>query len=138
MVRRSTIGYCIFVEGNQVSWKSKKQNCVNRSVAQAECEILWVLQLLKEAGFKNLLLAKFWCENQAAIHIAFNLRFHELTKHIEIDCHFICEKIQQRIISTGHVKTGEQSGDIFTKALNETWVDYICYKLGMINIFAPI
>lgn len=93
-----------------MSWKSKKQNCVNRSVAQAECEILWVLQLLKEAGFKNLLLAKFWCENQAAIHIAFNLRFHELTKHIEIDCHFICEKIQQRIISTGHVKTREQSG----------------------------
>ena len=142
---RSTIGYCVFVGGNLVSWRSKKQNVVSRSSAESEyramaqsvCEIMWIYQLLNEVGLKSSLPAKLWCDNQAALHIASNPVFHERTKHIEIDCHFIREKIQERFISTGHVKTGDQLGDIFTKALNGARVDYICNKLGMINIYAP-
>lgn len=76
-------------------------------MAQAICEVLWVCQLLEEVGFKNLSPAKLWSDNQAAIYIASNLVFHERTKHIEIDCRFVREKIQRKIISTRHVKTGE-------------------------------
>lgn len=47
--------------------KSKYQ-----AVAQAVCEVLWASQLLEEVGFKNLLPAKLWCDNQIAIHIASN------------------------------------------------------------------
>ena len=72
------------------------------------------------------------------MHIASNSVFHELTKHIKIDCHFVCEKIQLRLISTGYVKTREQLGDIFTKPLSGDQVSYLCNKLGMINIYAPI
>ncbi len=98
---------------------------------------MWICQLLTEIGFKTLVPAKLWCDNQAALHIASDPVFHERTKHIEIDCHSVREKIQQGLISTRYVKTGEQLGDIFTKALNGVRVDYLCSKLGMINIYAP-
>ena len=118
----------MFVGGNLVSWKSKKQDVVSRSRAESEyramaqsvCEIMWLHQLLMEVGIETPVPAKLWCDNQGALHIAYNLVFHEQTKHTEIDCHFVCEKIQLDLISIGNVKTGEQLGDIFTKALSGT------------------
>ena len=130
---RSTSAYCVFVGGNLVSWKSKKQSVVSRSSAESEyrvmaqsvCEIMWIHQLLMEVGNETPVLAKFRCDNQAALHIAFNPVFHERTKHIEIDCHFVCEKIQLGFISNRYVKTEEQLGDIFTKALSGDRVSYL-------------
>ena len=142
---RSTSGYCVFVGDNLVSWKSKKQIVVSRSSAESEyramaqsaCDIMWLHQLLADVGIKTSVPTKLWCDNQATLHIAFNPVFHEQTKHIEIDCHFVREKIQLSLISTGHVKTGERLGDIFTNALSGDRVSYLYNKLGMINIYAP-
>ena len=106
-------------------------------MAQSTCEIMWIYQLLSEVGLKVSMPAKLWCDNQAALHIASNPVFHERTKHIEIDCHFVREKVLQNLISTDYVKTGDQLGDLFTKPLNGTRIDYLCNKLGIINIYAP-
>ena len=57
--------------------------------------------------------------------------------HIKTDYHFVHEKIQLGLISTGYVKTGEQLGDIFTKTPSGDRVSYLCNKLGMIDIYAP-
>ena len=87
-------------------------------MSQSTCEVMWIHHLLAEIGLEHSSPAKLWCDNQAALHIASNLVYHERTKHIEVDCHFIREKILDNSISTGYVKTGEQLADLFTKALN--------------------
>ena len=87
-------------------------------MTQSTCEIMWFHRLLVEVGIKTSVLAKLWCDNQIALHIASNLVFPQRTKHIEIDFHFVHEKIQLGLISIGYVKIGEQLGDIFTKALS--------------------
>ena len=105
----------MFVGGNLVSWKSKKQSVVSLSSAKSEyrvmtqsvCKIMWLHQLLMEVGIETPIPVKLWCDNQVALHIAFNCVFHERTKHIEIDCHFVHGKIQLSLISTGYMKTGE-------------------------------
>ena len=104
------------------------------SMAQFVCEIMWIRQLLMEVGIETSIPAKLWCDNQATMQIASNPVFHERTKHIEIDCHFVREKIQLGLISTEYVKTRKQLGDIFTKPLSGDQVSYRCNKLGMINI----
>ena len=77
-------------------------------MAQSVCEIMWIRQLLMEVGIETSVPEKLWCDNQVVMHIASNPVFHERTKHIEIDCHFVREKIQLGLISTEYVKTGEQ------------------------------
>ena len=68
---------------------------------------MWLYQLLIKIDIETPVPAKLWCDNQAAFHIASNLVFHERTKHFEIDCHFVHEKIQLGLISIGYVKTEE-------------------------------
>ena len=95
--KRSTTRYCVLVGGNLVSWKSKKQTVFARSSAELEyramsyttCELVWMKHLLEEFGFPQSGPMNLLCDNQTAVHMASNSVFHETTKHIEVDCHFI-------------------------------------------------
>ena len=77
-------------------------------MTQTVCEIMWIRQLLMEVSIETSVPAKLWCDNQVVMHISSNPVFHEWIKHIEIDCHFVREKIQLGLISTRYIKTGEQ------------------------------
>ena len=80
--RRSTSSYYVFVGENLVSWKSKKQfpfecRVEYRAMTQSVCEIMWLHQLLMEVDIETPVPTKLWFDNQAALHIAYNLVFHE-------------------------------------------------------------
>ena len=142
--RRSTSGYCLFVGGNLVTWRSKKQSVVARSSAEAEframahgiCEILWMKILLREIGYDSKDPIKLFCDNKAAINIAHNPVLHDWTKHMEIDRNFIKEKLRKGIICTPYVRTGDQLADILTKGAATNHFHRILDKLGMRDIYA--
>lgn len=100
------------------------------AMATATCEVIWIKQLLQEFKFGDIQM-KLCCDNQSALHIASNLVFHERNKHIDIDCHFVREKILSREIVTECVSSNDQVADIFTKPLRGHRVHYICCKLGV-------
>jgi hypothetical protein len=132
--RKSITDFCTFVGGNLVTWKSKKQNIVARSSAEAEyramastvSELIWIKQVLADLNIKVEEPMKMFCDNQSARHIATNPVFHERTKHIEVDCHFVREKVQSKEIKTPFVKSEDQLADILTKGLNVKAFENIC------------
>ncbi|GAV62043.1 hypothetical protein CFOL_v3_05567 [Cephalotus follicularis] len=135
--RRSTSRYCVFLVGNLVSWKSKKQSVVSHSSAEAEYramanvtgELQWIHILLAESGFSVTRPSTLHCDNKSAMHIANNSVFHERTNHIEEDCHFVREKFNCGELKLVHTRSEEQLADIFTKRLRSGRVSYICHQL---------
>ncbi|RVW74629.1 Retrovirus-related Pol polyprotein from transposon RE1 [Vitis vinifera] len=142
--RRSTIGYCTFLGGNLVTWRSKNQNVVARSSAESEfrviaqglCELLWLKIILDDLRIKWDGLMKLYCDNKSAINIAHNPIQHDRTKHIEIDRHFIKEKLEEGVVCMSYVPSEHQLADILTKWLNSSMFHDLVFKLGMEDIYS--
>jgi hypothetical protein len=143
--RKSTSGYFTFVGGNLVTWRSKKQKVVARSSAEAEyrgmaqgvCELLWLRNLLRDLGFKPKQAMNLFCDNKAAIDISHNPVQHDRTKHVEVDRHFIKEKLEAKLIAFPFVPTEEQLADILTKAVSNKAFNDALGKLDIRDMYAP-
>ena len=80
---------------------------------------------------------KLFCNNKVAISIAYNPVHHDRTKHVEVDKHFIKEKIENGVICMTYVPTTQQIGDVLTKGLSRQSFEDLVDKMGMIDIYSP-
>nr|GEU78655.1 ribonuclease H-like domain-containing protein [Tanacetum cinerariifolium] len=125
VTRRSVSGYCVFVNGCLISWKSKKQVTLSKSSAEAEyrsmaastCEIMRIVKIMSDLNIKNLFPGELYCDNKAAMQIDANPVMHEKTKHFDLDVHFIREKVCSGLIKTVKVESKDNVVDVLTKAL---------------------
>ncbi len=105
--RRSTSGYVFQIQGNTVSWSSKRQSSVSRSTTEAEyialsnaCqEGVWLRRLLSDIKLKQVDPTTIYEDNQGAIQLSRNPKFHNRTKHIDISFHLIREQVSRNVVS---------------------------------------
>lgn len=128
-----------------ISWKSKKQQTVSRSSAEADyqsmvvvlAELIWLAGLLKELGVSVTMPIKVFSDSKAAIQIAENSIFHKRTKHIKIDCHFIRERVKLGFIDPNYLCSSLQLAELLTKGLGVGPHDELLSKLGVLDVFYP-
>ena len=140
--KRSTSGHCVFLGGTLVYWSSKKQKVVAKSFAEFEyrslssaaTEVIWLQFLFLDLSIKVEVIPIIWCDNTRAKALSANPIFHSRTKHIEIDIHFIREKVAAKEFEVRYVPTKLQKVDIFTKALSAT---RLCFLRNFLSLKVP-
>lgn len=137
--RKSISGYLVFFVDTLISWSSKKQSVVSRSSTEAEyralaqvtAEIVCLESLLQEMQFKTPSIPIIWCDNTSVGALASNLVYHARTKHIELDAHFVHDRVLQKKLEVRYVPTADQIADCLTKGLASSRFQLLVDKLGV-------
>jgi hypothetical protein len=123
--RKSISGWVAKLNGDPVSWSSKKQRVVALSTCEAELyaeaaaiqEVLWLRGLMEELGLHTATGSLVYGDNQSTIAVSRNGIKGERTKHVDVKYHFVTETVEGGKVKLQWVPTTEQQADIFTKPL---------------------
>jgi len=123
--RKSISGWVAKLNGDPVSWSSKKQRVVSLSTCEAELyaeaaaiqEVLWLRGIIAELGLNSSTGSKVYGDNQSTIAVSKNGVKGERTKHVDVKYHFVTETVESGKVKLVWVPSAQQQADIFTKAL---------------------
>ena len=108
-----------------MSWASKRQATVAKSTAEAEYvalsyatqEAVWLRQLMKDVGRDVTLPTVIYEDNNGAIDLSRNAKYHNRTKHIDINHHFVRERVRSKEIDVVHCPSKDMVADLLTKGI---------------------
>ncbi|KAH9785453.1 retrovirus-related pol polyprotein from transposon RE1 [Citrus sinensis] len=138
---RKLVGaYCVYLGQNLISWSSKKQQTVARSSTESEyralstacAEIVWIQALIGELKLKCSQIPIIWCDNNGAAALATNPVYHARTKHIELDVHFIREKVTSKQVEIKYVPNEWNIADVLTNLMAYSFFNYYRDKLNVV------
>jgi hypothetical protein len=96
---------------------------------------MWIQTLLDELGASQSKAVVLWCDNIGATYISVNPVFHARTKHIEVDYHFVRERVAQKLLDIRFIALGDQVANGFTKSLSTRQVEVFHYNLNLYKFF---
>jgi hypothetical protein len=91
-------------------------------MADATAEVMWVQTVLNELHVSCPRSARLWCDNMGAKYLASNPIFHGRMKHVEVDYHFVRDRVSKRLLDIRFISTEDQVANGFTKALSQGWL----------------
>lgn len=129
----------MYLGSNCVSWSTTKQSTIARSSAGAEyralalgaAKLTWISYILRDIGLPLSKPPVLFSDNIKALYLTINPVIHTHTKHIEIDYHFVREKVAVRNLITTFVSSSDQIADVFTKPLSKDNFYLLRTKLGV-------
>lgn len=140
--RKSIGGFAVFLGTNLLSWSARKQPTVSRSsneaeykaIANATVEVMWIQTLLHEIGVESPNATKLWCDNLGTTYLSSNHVFHARKKHIEVDYHFMRDRVEQKCLKIDFVSSKDQVDDGFTKTLPTRLVENFKINLNLTKL----
>ncbi|KAI3729444.1 hypothetical protein L6452_18102 [Arctium lappa] len=129
--------YCDSDWGKCMDSRRSSTESEYRAMAVATCELVWIKQLLKDLDVPHSQSILLFCDNKSARKIASNPTFHERTKHIDIDCHFVREKVMDKLVRLVPIESAYQLADALTKPLSRPQLQFLLSKMNLQNPFSP-
>jgi hypothetical protein len=138
--RKSTSGCCFSLGSSMTSWKRRKQSSISLNTVEVEyiaacsasCEAIWIRKLLTGLFDLEMESTVILCDSRSCIKMMENPMFHDKSKHIEIQYHYIHDMLQRGVVKLQYVGTDEKVTNVLTKPLSHVNFEYFRDKIGVV------